>query len=79
MPSGCCGQRIPTLKKETAPLPENPDVGSGVKLLYLGAGRRDFEGPSGLTYVVSDQRRRFVVDAQDVPRLLKERFVIEQP
>jgi hypothetical protein len=79
--SGCCGQSIPRRKKEPAEkLPENPTVEGGVPLLYLGAGRRDFEGAhTGFRYVVSDRRRSFVAHPDDVRALLRNRFVISAP
>jgi hypothetical protein len=55
-------------------------VSGGVNLLYLGSGRKDFTGSnSNLTYVVSEQRRNFVVYPDDASALLKKRFVILEP
>jgi hypothetical protein len=83
MIKGCCGQPTPRrfgAAREAEALPQNPQVTGGVRLLYLGAGRRDFPGPeSGLTYVVSETRRNFVVHPDDAPGLLKRRFVILEP
>jgi hypothetical protein len=83
MVSGCCGQPAPRRARaapETERLPRNPQVSSGVRLLYLGSGRKDFTGPeSSLAYVVSEHRRDFVVHPGDVPGLLKKRFVILAP
>lgn len=80
--SGCCGQpgkRRPRNEPEEN-LPENPAVDGGVTLLYLGAGRRDFEGArTGLRYAVSDRRRRFVAHPDDARALLRNRFVIRAP
>ena len=83
MASGCCGQPPPRRAKvarEPERLPRNPQVSRGVRLLYLGSGRKDFTGrESSLTYVVSEQRRDFVVHPDDAPALLKKRFVILEP
>ena len=83
MASLCCGQPAPRrfgAAREAESLPRNPQVSGGVRLLYLGAGRRDFSGPeSGLTYIVSERRRNFVVHPDDATALLKKRFVILEP
>ena len=83
MSSGCCGQPSPRrfrAAREAERLPRNPAVSGGVRLLYLGSGRREFSGlESGLTYVVSEQRRKFVVHRNDAPALLKKRSVILEP
>jgi len=83
MGSGCCGQppsRRPRAAKEAERLPRNPKLSGGVRLLYLGSGRKDFPGPqSGLTYVVSETRRKFVAHRDDAGALLKNRFVILEP
>jgi hypothetical protein len=83
MYSGCCGQPL-SRRARAAPeaerLPRNPQVLGGVNLLYLGSGRKDFKGSnSNLTYIVSEQRRNFVVHPDDAPALLKKRFVILEP
>jgi len=80
--SGCCGQPAARrAKKELAEvLPENPSIEGGVSLLYLGAGRRNFDGSqTGFRYVVSDHRRSFVAHPDDVRALLRNRFVIPAP
>ncbi len=79
--SGCCGQPAGRPKKEPEEvLPENPSVDEGVPLLYLGAGRRNFDGSqTGFRYVVSDHRRSFVAHPDDVRALLRNRFVIPAP
>jgi hypothetical protein len=82
--SGCCGQPARRRARKAAPeenLPENPAIDrGGVRLLYLGAGRRDFQGAqTGLRYVVSDHRRAFVAHPDDAGGLLRDRFVIEAP
>ncbi len=80
--SGCCGQPGKRQKKEKPDevLPANPKVEGGVRLLYLGSGRRDFDGAStGLHYVVSDRRRSFAAHPDDVPALMRNRFVIPAP
>jgi hypothetical protein len=80
--SGCCGQpgKRRTQKAPEENLPENPVVDEGVRLLYLGAGRRDFEGAgTGLHYIVSDHRRTFVAHPDDARALLRDRFVIPAP
>ena len=80
--SGCCGQprrgRASSTPEES--LPANPEIANGVPLLYLGAGRRDFDGtPTGSRYVVSDRRRAFVAHPDDAATLLRHRFVIPAP
>jgi len=80
--SGCCGQPSRRTKKvdPEAELPANPQIDNGVPLLYLGAGRRDFEGAATrLVYVVSDYRRAFRAHPDDVRSLLRNRFVIPAP
>lgn len=81
--SGCCGQpssRKRTTKEPQERLPANPEIKGGVRLLYLGAGRRDLKGETtGVLYVVSDHRRSFIVHADDVRSLLRNRFVIPAP
>jgi hypothetical protein len=80
--SGCCGQPGPRIKirKETEPLPANPDIGDeGVPLLYLGAGRKELRGAESRTYIVADHRRGFVAHSDDVRTLLRNRFVILEP
>lgn len=83
MANGCCGQPPPRRSRaarETERLPRNPHVSRGIRLLYLGSERKDFTGPaSSLTYVVSEQRRNFVAHPDDVPALLRKRFVILEP
>lgn len=79
---GCCGETPMTrpAKKPEETLPDNPAVEGGVSLLYLGAGRRDFDGAqTGLRYVVSDRRRSFLAHPDDVRALLRNRFVINAP
>lgn len=80
--SGCCGQpaRRRTTKGREDNLPENPALENAVRLLYLGAGRRDFHGAqTGLHYVVSDHRRAFEVHPDDARALLRDRFIIPAP
>ena len=82
MASGCCGRpssRRGRSSSENERLPQNPKISSGVRLIYLGSGRVDFTGKSGSTYVVSEYRRDFTVYPDDVPALLKKRFVIKAP
>jgi hypothetical protein len=62
------------------PIPANPRVANGVRLLYLGSGLRELRGAeSGLVYRVADRRRDFVADPADVKALLRHRFVIRRP
>jgi hypothetical protein len=62
------------------PLPQNPRVAGGVRLLYLGEGRRDLVGPrTSARYVVSERRRLFTADATDVAGLLHRPYVILAP
>ncbi|MFO7548083.1 MAG: hypothetical protein R6X29_04315 [Acidimicrobiia bacterium] len=73
---GCCGQPGSRRRRrpERAPLPPNPEARGGVRMLYLGSGRREVRGAgSGLTYVVTDHRRHFKVDPEDVDDLLESR------
>ena len=80
--SGCCGQPASrrTKREPEEVLPENPSIDGGVPLLYLGAGRRKFDGANtGFQYVVSDHRRSFVAHPDDVSALLRNRFVIPAP
>jgi hypothetical protein len=76
--SGCCGQmpgrksRRPTPEK----LPDNPRV-DGVRIIYVGSGRRDVKGSaSGLTYYLADHRRHFRAHPDDVKALLRSRDFI---
>jgi hypothetical protein len=76
----CCGQ-IPTRKKGATEkkLPENPSVANGTAIIYLGAGDVRMEGKkSGLTYYVSDHRRRFKAESGDVSGILDlPHFILE--
>jgi hypothetical protein len=77
----CCGQ-IPKRKKiiEEKNLPKNPNINNGTEVIYLGAGDMKLKGKtSGLTYYVSDHRRRFTADTKDVPGILKMRNFILKP
>lgn len=78
---GCCGQPARVRRRPAPePLPANPRVANGVRLLYLGSGLRELRGAeSGFVYRVADQRRDFVADAADVKGLLRNRFVIRRP
>lgn len=80
--SGCCGQpgKRRVRKEPEENLPANPAIDGGIRLLYLGAGRREFEGAqTGFRYTVSDHRRQFVVHPDDARALLRNRFVIPAP
>jgi hypothetical protein len=79
--NGCCGQPVRARRSPAPdPLPANPRVANGVRLLYLGAGHRELRGPeSGLVYTVTDRRRDFVADPEDVKGLLRNKFVILRP
>jgi hypothetical protein len=77
----CCGQ-VPKRKKRSSDnnLPENPGITRGAELIYLGAGDLKIEGKaSGLTYHVSDHRRRFKAEAGDVDVILKMPGFILKP
>lgn len=75
----CCGQ-IPAPRDPAADLPANPEVPSGTVMIYLGSGQRRIVGKiSGLTYHVSDHRRRFTVHPDDLPVLLKNRDIMLKP
>ncbi len=78
---GCCGQPAPRRRPSpVAPVPPNPRVARGVRLLYLGAGLRELRGSAtGLIYRVADRRRDFVAHPDDVTDLLKVRHVILRP
>lgn len=81
MMRACCGQvaRRATLARDER-LPANRRPRDGVRLLYLGAGRRDLVGAqTGTVYVVSDHRRQFLAAEGDVPALLRDRTVILRP
>lgn len=73
--SGCCGQMTGRKSRRAAPekLPDNPRV-DGVRVIYVGSGRRDLKGhASGLTYYVADHRRHFRVHPDDIKALLRSR------
>jgi hypothetical protein len=77
---GCCGQTPGKTSRRPAPekLPDNP-LGAGVRVIYVGAGRRDVKGPvSGLTYYLADHRRHFRAHPDDVKALLRSRDFILQ-
>lgn len=77
----CCEQ-IPKRKNITGVknLPKNPNITNGIEVIYLGAGDLKFKGKtSGLTYYVSDHRRRFTADTKDLPSILKMRNFILKP
>lgn len=77
---GCCGQ-TPGKRSRRAPpekLPDNPRV-EGVRIIYVGSGRRDVKGPaSGLIYHVADHRRHFRAHPDDAKALLRSRDFILQ-
>jgi len=79
--SGCCGPPVRARRlPRPEPLPVNPRVANGMRLLYLGSGLRELRGAeSGLVYRVADQRRDFIADPADVKGLLRNRFVILRP
>jgi hypothetical protein len=67
------------MTKESERLPSNPKLAEGVRMLFLGTGRRELLGPeSGLKYFVSENRRHFTVHSDDAAKLLKG-FVIREP
>ena len=77
---GCCGQMPGRTSRRSAPeqLPDNPRL-AGVRVIYVGAGRRDVKGPvSGLTYYLADHRRHFRAHPEDVKALLRSRDFILQ-
>jgi hypothetical protein len=80
MSFSCCG-KTPGRKLNRAPaekLPDNPRV-NGVRIIYLGSGRKDVKGAvSGLTYYVADHRRHFRADPEDAKALLRSRDFILQ-
>lgn len=77
---GCCGQPTRRRRPSPAPIPENPVVAGGTRLIYLGGGHATLEGRmSGLTYHVAPHRRDFVADRRDVPKFLRQRDVILGP
>jgi hypothetical protein len=82
MPKPCCGQRSRPRRLRPADdeaLPSNPKIPGGKSMLYLGWGRRNLKGKvTGKTYYVSNSRRKFTVDAADVPSI-RSREVIEKP
>lgn len=63
------------------PLPDNPEVSRGVRLLYLGAAAKWIRGPvSGYVYHVSGARRTVVVHQDDAEDLLaRDRELILEP
>ncbi|MCP4582071.1 MAG: hypothetical protein GY839_10660 [candidate division Zixibacteria bacterium] len=66
------------IKKEK--LPPNPKIKSGVKLIYLGNGKKLIRGKSsGLKYYVSNQRRYFKARSDDVDQILRNRSFILEP
>jgi hypothetical protein len=76
----CCGN-LSARKHNRAPpekLPDNPRL-DGMRLIYLGSGRRDVKGAvSGLTYHVADHRRHFQAHPDDAKALLRSRDFILQ-
>ena len=73
---GCCGQ-TPKRRDIADELPPNPTVKSGTKMIYFGSGTRQILGKaSGLTYHVSNHRRRFMAHANDVDSLLRNRDIM---
>lgn len=83
MAKGCCGQPVRPRRggsERGRPLPPNPKVSGGTRLLYLGIGQRTLKArASGNSYHVSDQRRMFTAAADDVQGLLRNRDVILTP
>ena len=81
MPKPCCGQPARPRRREPEsdePLPRNPILRGGMRLLYLGWGRRTLTGKAtGLIYYVSQKRRKFTVAAADVPGMLSREVIAE--
>ena len=77
--SPCCGQ-LTQRRDSTENLPANPSIMNGVEMIYLGAGQRQIIGSkSGLTYHVSDHRRRFQANRDDVRALAEIKDLILSP
>lgn len=76
----CCG-KIPNRKQiEEKSLPENPNLPSGIQVIYLGAGNLKIDGnASGLIYYFSDHRRRVTVHKDDAETILKRKDFIAKP
>lgn len=78
----CCGQPVRQFRpNDHRPIPSNPTVRGGVRILYLGTGTRKLRGAgSGLEYVVDMRRREFVVHRDDADALLRRRnFILAPP
>lgn len=76
----CCGHPERRRRGPLAPLPKNPAVVDGVRVVYLGTERISVVGSaSGLTYVADPRRREFTVHADDVRALVRQRDFIRAP
>lgn len=78
----CCGQTARRRYKTPArpKLPPNPQITGGIKLIYIGAGQKTIRGKSsGLKYHLSDYRRHFKADPEDVDDILKSRLFMLEP
>ena len=80
-PSGCCGKpRRRRRQPKPDPLPPNPSVTDGVRLIYLGAGYARVVGSgTGYEYHVSSHERFFEAAEPDVDGILEDRDFMLDP
>lgn len=66
---------------EHDPLPPNPELASGVRVMFMGTSRKRIEGPAtGYVYHAAPERREIVVAAADIAAVLATRaFVRADP
>jgi hypothetical protein len=79
--SPCCGGNAKRrVHRAQSPLPPNPTIHGGVKMIYLGSGNTTIKGEnSGITYYASDHRRQFKVYAEDAKSILRQPHFILSP
>jgi hypothetical protein len=61
-------------------IPQNPFIGDGVEVIYVGAGYFSFTSKSSsLTYHASDHNRHFKVSHEDIDEIMKNKTIIYKP
>jgi hypothetical protein len=78
--SGCCGHPNSQRIRVRPVLPINPTVKNGVSLLFMGSGTVELAGSvSGNRYTVSENRRKFLAEIEDLENLLERTEIIRSP
>ena len=63
--------------EETIPLPPNPPVEHGVRVVFMGTSRKRIEGAAtGHVYHAAPERREIVISTADVASVLANRAFV---